>query len=407
MGFKDMTQAAILRFDRSRIRQLGNEPIYANAAEVAQTLAPDNPVFCFSPAALVRSVRSFQKGFPGEVSYAVKANSSKHVLETLAKSGIEVWDVASVQEMAAVRAVQAQAQFHYHNPVKSRAEIREAFEIFQCRRFAADSAEEIDKIAAVTGDTTAIEIAVRFVLPRRDKTSAHDFSTKFGASESEAASLLRYAAKLGVTPVLTFHPGSQSKDPQAYARYIEAAGRIVKATGIQIAALNLGGGFPARYVHSAGPELRAYFAAIENSVKAVFGERRPKLECEPGRGLAASCMSLLTKVKLVRDDRQDLFINDGVYGALMEVWQVAELQPPYRIIRNGEYIMPGSRPMTVFGPTCDPLDRLPVPLDMPADVQEGDYLEFGTIGAYGSATMTRFNGYGGHETVTVSSVLTI
>lgn len=402
-----MTQAAVLRFDRSRILRVGNEPIYANAAEVAQTLAPDEPVFCFSPAALAQSARTFLKGFPGEVSYAVKANSTKKVLETLAKSGIEMWDVASVQEMTAVRDVQAHAQFHYHNPVKSRAEIRDAFERFQCRRFAVDSAAEIDKIAAVVGHATGIEIAVRFVLPRQDKTSAHDFSTKFGASEAEAVSLLQYVAKLGFLPVLTFHPGSQSKDPQAYARYIEAAGRIVQAAGIEIAALNVGGGFPARYVHSAGPELRAYFAAIENTVKAIFGDKAPRLECEPGRGLVASCMSLLTKVKLVREGREDLFINDGVYGALMEVWQVAELQPPYRIIRNGDYIVPGSRLMTVFGPTCDPLDRLPVPLDMPAGIQEGDYIEFGTIGAYGSATMTRFNGYGGHETVTVGSVLSI
>jgi ornithine decarboxylase len=402
-----MTQAAVLRFDRSRIRRVGNEPIYANAAEVAQTLAPEDPVFCFSPTALAQSARTFLKGFPGEISYAVKANSSKPVLETLARSGIEMWDVASVQEMIAVRDVQAHAQFHYHNPVKSRAEIREAFDVFQCRRFAADSVAEIDKIAAVIDNAAGIEIAVRFVLPRQDKTSAHDFSTKFGASEAEAVSLLQHAVKLGFTPVLTFHPGSQSKDPQAYARYIEAAGRIVKEAGVEVAVLNVGGGFPARYVHSAGPELRAYFAAIEDTVRAVFGKQRPKLECEPGRGLVASCMSLLTKVKLVRQGRDDLFINDGVYGALMEVWQVAELQPPYRIIRNGEYILPGPRPMTVFGPTCDPLDRLPIPLDMPADIQEGDYIEFGTIGAYGSATMTRFNGYGGHETVTVGSVLSI
>jgi ornithine decarboxylase len=253
-----------------------------------------------------------------------------------------------------------------------------------------------------------VEIAVRFVLPRADKSSAHDFSSKFGAPVNTAAILLRRVAGLGFTPVLTFHPGSQCKDALAYERHIIAAGEIARSAGVTLPVLNVGGGFPARYVRSQGGELTDYFKVIDKTVNDVFGvHERPKLECEPGRGLAASCMSVLTKVKLVRNSSDEIFLNDGVYGALMEVWQVPELQPPHRVIRDGQVLGDLSRLVTAYGPTCDPLDTLPMKVSVPADVRDGDYIEFGTLGAYGAATMTRFNGYGGHETVIVDTVITV
>jgi ornithine decarboxylase len=83
---------------------------------------------------------------------------------------------------------------------------------------------------------------------------------------------------------------------------------------------------------------------------------------------------------------------------------VPELQPPYRAIRNGEVLTGPTKPWKVFGPTCDPLDVLPVRLDLPVDLREEDYIEFGTLGAYGLATATRFNGYGEHDIVAVDKV---
>jgi ornithine decarboxylase len=390
----------------SAVPKIPVPPHYRDAAEASVALDPQEALFCFSATQLEARARVFLNHFPGEVSYAVKCNPSEPVIRTLAQAGIRIWDVASVHEMRAVRAIAPASRFHYHNPVKSRREIKDAFEIYACGRFAVDCQEELAKIAEVTGATKGIEVAIRFVLPRERTSSAHDFSTKFGAPEHVAVKLLKDADAMGCTPLLTFHPGSQSRDPQVYVRHIDAAARIVKQAGVQIAKLNVGGGFPANYVLSKAPEPQVFFAAIEAAVVKAFGAAKaPALECEPGRGLASPAMSLLTRVKLVCSDGDDIFINDGVYGGLMEFMQVPELMPPFRVIRDGQVVTGPTKSFKVFGPTCDPLDVLPQRLDLPADLRDEDFIEFGMLGAYGIATTTRFNGYGDHAIVAVDEAL--
>ena len=88
--------------------------------------APDAPVLYFSPDLLQATARRFRAGFPGLVSYAVKANPGEEVLANLGAAGITAFDVASPEEMRAVRAVSGHAVLHYHNPVRSPAEVAEA-----------------------------------------------------------------------------------------------------------------------------------------------------------------------------------------------------------------------------------------------------------------------------------------
>ncbi len=378
---------------------------FADAAAVALALAPEEGVFLFSADELTSRAKQFIDHFPGTVSYAVKCNPSAEVISTLAKAGIEHWDVASVHEMAAVHAVSKSAHFHYHNPVKSRREISDAYKTYRCRRFVVDCREELQKIIDVIGKDDTVEIAVRLVLPRDRGSSAHDFSSKFGAPEHICVELLQQAVAAGFVPVLTFHPGSQSTEPQVYVRHIEAAARIAKNADITVRTLNVGGGFPANYELSTAPEPEIFFRAIDQAVTKAFGPDHPVLECEPGRGIVATCMSLLTQVKLVCTDGDDIFINDGVYGGLMEYMQVPDLKPPYRLIRDGKELEGVAKSYKVFGPTCDPLDVLPHRLDLYKGIQEGDFIEFGTLGAYGLATATRFNGYGKHDIITVDRVL--
>ena len=381
---------------------------FADALEISRRLAPEEALFCFSATQLRARAERFMTGFPGTVSFAVKSNSSRPVLSTLAAAGLQHWDVASVHEMAAVRAVSPDAILHYHNPVKSRREIADAYKIHGCRRFAVDSREELAKIGDLAAGDKDIEIAVRLVLPRERTSSAHDFSTKFGAPDHICVDLLRDTVARGFKPMLTFHPGSQARDPKTFARHIEAAARIAKTAGIPIAKLNVGGGFPASYLRSKVGPLSGFFTTIAKAATRAFGKgSEPLLECEPGRGLVADCMSLLTRVKLVCSDGDDIFINDGVYGGLMEYMQVNELQPPFRVIREGQIVAGETKPWKVFGPTCDPFDVLPHQLDLPVELREDDYIEFGTLGAYGLATSTRFNGYGNHEIVEVEKVLTV
>ncbi len=382
------------------------DEIFRDSAEAAASLDCEAPVLCFSPAKLAARANQFIDGFPGEVGYAVKANPCAKVITVLAQAGVGVFDVASTMEMKAVARICPTAKLHYHNPVKSRSEIATAWHAFGCRRFAADSHEELAKIAQSVGSASGTEIAIRFCLPSQD-ASAHDFSSKFGADETVAAELIRQAVEFGFAPLLTFHPGSQCTDPKAWIRHIEAAGRIANTAGIALARLNVGGGFPACYTGSAGPDLVTYFDTIADCVSAVFGDHPPALECEPGRSIAAPAFSLLTCVKLVRARSADLFLNDGIYGGLLEATQVSDLLPFYRVLRDGQVVTAtDQRAFTVFGPTCDPLDVLPVPLLLPSDVRESDVIEFAGIGAYGMATATSFNGYGSVSQVTVKNAYT-
>ena len=382
-----------------------SDPYYADALAVADVMQPEEALFCFSAERLKARLAVFSAGFPGKVSFAVKSNPSREVVSALAAAGLTHWDVASVQEMALVHSIQPLAHFHYHNPVKSRREILDAYNKHGCRRFAVDAREEVAKIAAIVGDDHAVEMAVRFVLPRDRASAAHDFSTKFGAPEHIAVELLQDIQRRGYVPVMTFHPGSQSRDPNVYVRHIEAAHRIAKQAGVHIGKLNVGGGFPASYPLSKPAPLENYFSLIAEATTRYFGKgTEPELECEPGRGLVANCMSLLTRIKLVCSDGDDIFLNDGIYGGLMEFMQAPELQPPYRVIREGKLVEGPTKPWKVFGPTCDPLDVLPTTLDLPVVLKDEDYIEFGTLGAYGIATSTLFNGYGNHAVVPAGDV---
>ena len=380
--------------------------VFEDAADLAHRLMPEDPVLCFSEEALRDRIKAFIDGFPGELSYAVKANPDEIVLRAAAAAGVSVFDVASVHEIRHVRALAPQARLHYHNPIKSREEIAEAFEEFGCGRFAADDLQEIDKIAAVVGNAPGIEIAVRFRLPRLGGSSAHDFSSKFGATRPEAMELLKAVAMKGYGAVVTFHPGSQCTQPIAYYRHIAAAAKLSRRSSVRLAALNVGGGFPARYRDAEEtPPLGAYFDEIREAMKEEFGETPPRVECEPGRGIVAPSMSLLTRVKLVKPKRGEVFMNDGIYGTLMEIYQVRDIVPPVRAIRDGQTLGGATRAYTLYGPTCDPLDKLPVKFELPAELRENDFIEFGSVGAYGAATSTRFNGYGGALRYRVRNVL--
>lgn len=375
---------------------------YRDAVDVAQSLRPDGPVFCVSKTALERQAELFLEGFPGLVTYAVKANPTPQVIGTLARSGIGTFDVASPVEMALVRAAAPDAVLHYHNPVKSRAEIEQALNGFAVRHFAIDDETELGKIAELTEHPEAIELAIRF---RGVKNRAVcDFSTKFGAGPRDAARLLERARELGFGTALTFHAGSQCLEPQAYVENIESAADICATAGVAVSRLNVGGGFPIAFPGHPVPSLQTFFEAISRATVAAFGDAAPALVCEPGRAMVAPSSSLLARVKHRRPNTGDLFLNDGIYGALMELTQVP-VDLPCRVIRDGSVIDGPCRDFEVFGPTCDPTDRIPRHMALPSEVSEGDWIEIGLVGAYGAATTTSFNGYGTIPSVQVEGVL--
>ncbi|MGG7567223.1 type III PLP-dependent enzyme [Rhodovulum sp. DZ06] len=357
---------------------------------------PDEPAFLYAPSAATATAERFLDGFPGLVTYAVKSNPAPQVLLALIGAGLRGFDVASPAEIEMIRRLCPEAALHYHNPIKSRAEL--AFAVAHgVRAYAVDSAAELAKIAETVAPDAVeggVELSIRFRLPV--KGGVYDFGAKFGASEDKAAELLAEAARRGYVPSLSFHPGTQCESPDAFVRYIEAAGRIAAAAGVTIARLNVGGGFPAHRQAAPAP-LETFFAAIDEAAQRTFGDARPALVCEPGRAMVGDCMALVTRVKLVREDGA-VFLNDGVYGGLAEAPVLGSATRAEVFDGNGEPRRGARRGRVVFGPTCDSVDRLPGEPLLPAAIREGDFVVFQGLGAYGGATVTAFNGYGPRRT---------
>ena len=371
-----------------------SETIWADPVEFLRAVGPNDPVLFLSPAALQAQARRFLAGFPGLVTYAVKANPEEAVLVNLAAAGIAAFDVASPDEIALIRRLAPGAVLHYNNPVRARHEIEFAV-AHDVASYSVDSLSELDKLFATVpgrrGDGAPVEITARFKLPVAG--AAYDFGAKFGATEEQAAEILRRIAARGYTPSLTFHPGTQCTDPAAWEAYIRAARRIGMLAGVKPARLNVGGGFPSHRLRAEAPSLDTIFRLIGRVTDEVFGADAPALICEPGRAMVADAFALLARVKAVRDD-QHVFLNDGVYGTLAEVPLMGMVDrlavlSPQGARRSGE----GQR-RVIFGPTCDSVDRLPGETALPADMEEGDFLLVRGMGAYSTVTNTRFNGFG-------------
>ena len=357
--------------------------------------APDAPVLYFSPDRLQATAQDFRGGFPGLVTYAVKANPDEEVLANLVAAGIDAFDVASPAEMHAVRAVSARAVLHYHNPVRSPAEVDEAVRL-GVRAWSVDCAREFAKLAARV--PVGAEMSVRLALPVPG--AAYDFGAKFGLAPEEAADLLREVAARGYTPSLTFHPGTQCADPGAWGAYIGAAAEVAARAGVRLARLNVGGGF-ASHRTGAAPDLTAIFAHIGAEVARHFPDAPPALVCEPGRAMVAEAVSLGLRVKAIRAGGA-VFLNDGVYGGLTEIRDIGAPDRIRVIAPDGTVRRGAPTRRVVFGPTCDSIDRLPDPLPLPGDMEEGDHLLIDGMGAYTRSLSTPFNGYGLRDVVTVS-----
>ncbi|MBO9474905.1 type III PLP-dependent enzyme [Shimia sp. R10_1] len=357
---------------------------------------PDVPVLYFAPEVLQATAHRFIDGFEGLVTYAVKANDHEAVLSNLVGAGVRAFDVASPLEMTRVRHIAPDAVLHYHNPVRSAAEIAEAVG-HGIASWSVDCSRELEKLVDVPRHNT--EIAVRLRLPVVG--AAYDFGEKFGADPDDAVALLQQAKEMGFATSMTFHPGTQCADPQVWAVYIVEAADVARRAGVTLRRLNVGGGFAA---HRSGvaPDLEAIFKRISAEAKRVFGEQVPALVCEPGRAMVAEAFTLALRAKAVRRDA--VFLNDGIYGALTEL---RDIGVPDRIsVTRVHGADPGAglASKIVFGPTCDSLDRLPDPVLLPEDIAEEDYLLIRAMGAYSASLSTGFNGYGAQSMVTVATL---
>ncbi len=377
----------------AKIRKVeGAQPsLYTGAsADVIAQLRPDQPLYIIRPDVIARATRAFIAGFPGEAMYAVKTNPDKAIIQIMYKNGLRIFDAASIEEVRLVRKSAPKAAICFMHPVKAPEAIREAYHMHGVRSFVLDSKEELYKILRETELASDLNLFVRVALPKNGK-AAIDFSSKFGAAPDEAAELLKLARPVSVKLGLAFHVGTQTRDPSAYSRAIGKAADVIKAAGVTVEMLDVGGGFPVSYIGEIAPETEACFDAIR---KAVRREKLGHLQllAEPGRVLVAEGGSLVVRVEARKGDV--LYINDGTYGGLFDAGPMLNMKYPVKAVSSDRPFEGDLVPFSFMGPTCDSLDRMKGPFHLPADIGPGDWIEIMNTGAYSQGLRGNFNGFG-------------
>ena len=369
-------------------------PRFASVEKAIATLKPGEPLYCIFPEKFAAAARRFLDGFPGDALYAIKANPAPHVLQQVWAAGIRHFDTASVPEIELVKGRFPDAHCHFMAPVRAVGAAKLAFEKYGVCDYVVDCDFELDKLIAETKQPKNLRIFVRIATPLGG--AVLELSSKFGTTPADAAKLLKRVAELGAQPCITFHVGSQCLSPFSYAQAIEMARRTALLAKVDIAALDIGGGFPGPYQGDDVPPYHWYFDTIKEALETLPNPKIPVI-CEPGRALIAEGMSLVTQVILRKGDR--LYINDGVYGSFDELtlpgWNADYPVRVFTLDAKGRALpLPGATlPFRVYGPTCDTLDVLPRPLMLPANIGPGDFIVFDAMGAYSVAVRTSFNGF--------------
>ena len=378
---------------------LAKAPDGGSAAAIAVG-RPVQPVTLLRPHAAARAARFFVEKFPGKSLYAVKANPSPELLSILWDSGVTHYDVASLGEVRLVAQTLPQAELCFMHPVKAEEAIAESYFTHGVRTYSLDTLEELDKIvrATATDGVAATDLNLLVRLRVSSDYAKLSLAAKFGADPHEVKALLMAARQASDALGICFHVGSQAMSPAAYS---DAMGRVRDAiveAAVTVDIVDVGGGFPSSYPGMEPPPLEAYFQVIHNAFEALPISYSAELWCEPGRALCAEYASVLVRVEKRRGD--ELYINDGAYGALFDAAHIG-WRYPVELIR-AEPSDTRFMAFSFYGPTCDDLDRMAGPFMLPGDVQPGDYVEIGMLGAYGCAMRTGFNGFGVGEKVIVT-----
>jgi ornithine decarboxylase len=373
------------------------------AAPDAGAGRPATPYLALDLATAVRRFRMLARTLPGTaVHYAVKANPHPALLAALAGAGCR-FDVASPTEVrASLRAGAVAGELVDSNPVKRREDIEEAAAL-GVRLFVVDSLEETRKVAEAAPGS---EVLCRIVTS--GEGSDGPLSRKYGCSAPQAVEILAEADRLGLAAAgISFHVGSQQRDPGAWASPVAAAARVFTALGergIRPWLLDLGGGFPA-HLEDGAPPLAAYGASVELALRRAFddaGPPRPRTLVEPGRSIVGDAGAVVASVVAVlhRGDTRWVYLDAGVFTGMVETLDEAIR---YRLATSSDGGPTG--PCVLAGPTCDSADVLyekrMVPL--PLALAEGDRVVLRSAGAYSTCYSTvGFNGFDPMPTVLVT-----
>ncbi len=361
------------------------------------------PLFILDHGKIRENYRAFKKNLPRvQCYYAVKANSNQEIIKTLFNEGSS-FDVASYNEFMQVYEYiknfnKKDKHFYiwdriiFSNTIKDRDTLRKIRRYRPLVTF-----DNIDEVKKIRDHCETAGLVLRLKVP--DIGSQVEMSSKFGAEPGEALGLIRRAADMGLdVEGLSFHVGSQCVNFDNYTAALEITSEIfndARKKGHGLKLVDIGGGFPVPYDAHA-PRFESLAKLLNAEFKRLFPDDIEIL-AEPGRFMVATAATLVTEIigKARRDGKLFYHINDGVYhtfsGVVYDHW-----------IPNFESFKRGKREVcAVVGPTCDSFDKISLSVHLPGNLEIGDCLFTTNIGAYSTASSTKFNGFDGAKIIHV------
>ncbi len=363
-----------------------------------KTEKPEGPCLVLDLDVVEANYKAFERSMPGtRIFYAVKANPEPKILKLLADLG-SCFDTASVAEAEMAFAAGATAdRISFGNTIKKERDIARAFEL-GIRMFAVDCNEEVEKVARVAPGSAV------FCRILADGAGAEwPLSRKFGCEPEMAESVLLHAHKLGLVAYgVSFHVGSQQTRLGAWDAALAQAKAIfdtMAGHGIVLKMVNLGGGFPTKYLKTV-PGTGQYANAIQDALTKHFGNNLPETIIEPGRGMVGNAGVIKAEVVLISkkhandNDASNLrwvYLDIGKFGGLAETMDEAIRYPIVTTKDDDE-----KSPCIIAGPTCDSADVLyeKTPYPLPLTLTVGDEVLIEACGAYTTTySAVAFNGF--------------
>ena len=354
----------------------------------------DGPCLVVDLAVVRENYLAFAKALPdSRVFYAVKANPAPELLSLLVSLG-SCFDTASVAEIEMVLAAGATPErVSFGNTIKKERDVARAYAL-GVRLFAVDCKAEVEKVGRAA---PGAKVFCRFLFGCAG--AEWPLSRKFGCDPEMAVDVLEHAQRLGLEAVgVSFHVGSQQRRTQAWDEALKSAAAIFRACaerGINLSMVNLGGGFPTKYLRDV-PAVESYGRSIFRALRKHFGNRIPETIIEPGRGMVGNAGVIEAEVVLVSNKSEHdhvrwVYLDIGKFGGLAETMGES-IRYPIRTPRDGDEV----GPCVLAGPTCDSADVLyeKRPYDLPISLEIGDKVLIEGTGAYTATyAAVAFNGF--------------
>ena len=357
----------------------------------------DTPFHCYSLSAIERTYQSLVEAFDGldmTVCYALKANSNLAIVRALAKQGAGA-DVVSEGELRqALAAGVPPEKIVFAGVGKTARELAFALEsgIGQINAESFPELKLLDEVARARGLQAPVALRINPDVDARThaKISTGKAENKFGidiGSAGDAASLAQELPGIALKG-LAVHIGSQLTElapfRDAFAR-MAGLFRELRASGIPLTELDLGGGLGIPYQDETPPELAAYAAMVHETC----GDLGANLQIEPGRAMVGAAGVLVSRVIYLKEGAERRFLiidaamNDLIRPSLYEAWH--EVLPLHEPAAGA-----GLAPHDIVGPICETGDTLARQRPLPP-LTSGDLIAICSTGAYVSVMASSYN----------------